>query len=78
MVLDALLARALLVAPIRFRQRPVLDDPGDDMVLECAVEAGAEAIVTMNLRDFAPAPRFGIAVLRPGEAVADVRRKTAS
>lgn len=46
--------------------RPVLRDPKDDMVLELAVEAGCDAIITHNLRDFVGAERFGITVLTPG------------
>ena len=46
--------------------RPVLRDPTDDMVLELAVEAGCEAIITHNLRDFVGAERFGISVLTLG------------
>ena len=46
--------------------RPVLKDPRDDMVLELAVEAGVDGIVTHNVRDFARAARFGIRILRPG------------
>jgi len=46
--------------------RPLLPDPKDDMVLELAVAAQCGAIVTFNLRDFAEASRFGIAVLEPG------------
>jgi len=46
--------------------RPVLKDPRDDMVLELAVEAGVDGIVTHNVRDFAEATRFGIRILRPG------------
>ena len=46
-------------------------DADDDMVLEAAVNGGAEAIVTMNRRDFARAAEtFGIDVLSPGEAAA--------
>jgi len=45
--------------------RPHLRDPSDDMVLELAVEAEADAIVTHNVRDFAGAEQFGIRVLRP-------------
>mgnify|MGYP000701040019 CR=1 FL=1 len=37
----------------------------ESMVLEAAVNAGASAIVTYNLRDFAPAANFGILVLNP-------------
>jgi len=48
--------------------RPLLRDAADDMVLETAVNGGAETIVSFNLRDFGTAPRrFGIEVLRPGE-----------
>jgi predicted nucleic acid-binding protein len=44
--------------------RPQLRDPDDEMVLEAAVSGGAD-IVTYNLRDFAPAHRFGVRVLTP-------------
>ena len=47
--------------------RPVLRDPSDDMVLELAVEAGAEYILTHNLRDFAGAEEFGIEAITPGQ-----------
>lgn len=61
-----------LVEPVDiwFLWRPQLRDPGDELVLEAAVNGRAGAIVTFNLRDFAPAPeRFGIAALTPGEAL---------
>ena len=35
------------------------------MVLELAVEAEAECIVTHNLRDFAGAEKFGVRVVTP-------------
>lgn len=73
-VLDALLAVATLVTPIRSRLRPLLADADDDMVLECAIEAGADAIVTMNTRDFATAARHGVDILLPGAALARWRR----
>ncbi len=47
--------------------RPCLPDADDDMVLELAVAAGCEAIITHNRRDFAPARGFGIRVLSPAE-----------
>lgn len=69
-LLDALLAAATLVMPIRTRLRPTLADPGDEMVLECAVQAGADAIVTMNVHDFAGAiALYRIETLKPGEAL---------
>lgn len=52
---------------IFFLWRPVLKDPGDDMVLELAVKARARFIVTYNQRDFAEAGRFGIEAVTPGE-----------
>ena len=52
---------------IYFLWRPVLRHGADDMVLEVAVEAGCEFVVTHNVRDFAGAERFGVRALRPGE-----------
>ena len=45
--------------------RPFLPDPKDDMVLELAVAARCEAIVTCNVRDFVEAQKFGVGVLEP-------------
>jgi putative PIN family toxin of toxin-antitoxin system len=42
---------------IFFLWRPCLPDPKDDMVLELAVAAGCEAIVTHNRKDFEGAER---------------------
>ncbi len=57
-----------------FRWRPQLRDPGDEMVLEAAVNGRAEAIVTFNRRDYGEGPaRFGIEVLTPGEALRKLR-----
>lgn len=49
---------------IHFLWRPVLRDPGDDMVLELAVSAQAD-IVTHNLKDFADVERFGLRAVSP-------------
>ena len=44
-----------------------MQDPNDEMVLEAAVNGGAELIATFNLADDLPAAtRFGIGVERPG------------
>lgn len=69
-LLDAI---AAIAEPVRlaYLWRPTLRDPADDMVLEAAANGGADAIVTFNRRDFlSAAPRFGIDVLAPGEAIA--------
>ena len=47
---------------IFFLWRPFLKDPKDDLVLELAVEADCDFIVTYNKRDFAGAERFGVRV----------------
>lgn len=57
-VLDALIGQARRIMAIRIKLRPTLADPADDMVLECVVQAGAETIVTMNIRDFAPVREY--------------------
>lgn len=44
-ILDALASQATLVSPW-FRFRPFLDDPKDDVFIECALAAGAKFIVT--------------------------------
>jgi putative PIN family toxin of toxin-antitoxin system len=59
------LASHILPVTTHYQWRPQLRDPSDEMVLEAAVNATAEAIVTYNLRDFAPAKNFGILVLNP-------------
>ena len=74
-VLNALLAQAKLVQPIRWRRRPMLRDPGDDLVLECALDAGAKTMATTNIRDFEEARRFGVEVVRPGDLAARLREK---
>jgi putative PIN family toxin of toxin-antitoxin system len=45
--------------------RPFLRDPGDDSVLELAVEAEAGFIVTHNLKDFSGVEQFGINFVSP-------------
>lgn len=67
--LDALVA-LLEPAEVWFLWRPQLRDPGDELVLEAAVNGRAAAIVGFNARDFGTIPnRFGIAFLSPGEAL---------
>ncbi len=52
---------------IHFLWRPYLKDPGDDHLLEVAVEARCDFIVTHNTRHFAGAERFGVRVVSPQE-----------
>ena len=52
---------------IHFLWRPYLPDPADEFVLELAVAAQTEYIVTYNKRDFQGSHEFGIEVLTPKE-----------
>lgn len=75
-VLDAV---AAIAEPVKlaYLWRPTLADGDDDMVLELAVNGRADAIVTFNLRDFAPAAeQFGIEALSPGEAVKRLEKRS--
>ena len=55
---------------IHYQWRPMLNDPGDELVLEAAVNGRAQAIVTFNRRDYPEVPRtFGIEILLPAEAL---------
>lgn len=47
--------------------RPFLRDPRDDMVLELAVSAQCETIVTYNKKDFVGVDQFGLQVMTPKE-----------
>ena len=67
LLLDAIVRRCERVA-ITYLWRPTLRDPDDEMVLEAAVNGGAEWIITFNIDDYAGAERFGINVGQPGPA----------
>ena len=51
---------------VHYLWRPVLRDPKDDMVLELAVAAQCDYIVTYNERDFQGTDAFGVGVITPG------------
>ena len=73
--LDAVLATEETVKG-HFLWRPQLRDPGDEIVLETAVNGRADALVTFNVRDFGSVPeRFGIEVMIPREAIRRLRRR---
>lgn len=58
--------------PIYFLWRPFLQDPQDDMVLELAVKAGCDYIVTFNKRHFRNCERFGMQPVSPREFLASI------
>lgn len=68
-VLDTLAAHVESVH-LNYLWRPQLRDPNDEMVLETALNAGADALVTFNTKDFAEAvKRFNLKLLTPSECV---------
>lgn len=58
---------------IFFLWRPFLRDASDDWVLELAVAARCEVIVTHNLRDFDGAEKFGLRIVTPGQFLQELR-----
>jgi putative PIN family toxin of toxin-antitoxin system len=67
-LLDAVAAIATPVA-VSYLWRPFLRDPDDELVLETAVNGGADLLLTFNERDFAGAERFAVRIIRPGPAL---------
>ncbi len=61
---------------ISFRWRPHLNDPDDEFILDLAVAAQADYIVTHNLRNFAGAERFGVQVLTPAQMLMKLQEMT--
>jgi len=72
--LDAL---SLFIEPVHLHYlwRPQLRDPADEMVLETALNGRAEALVTLNIADFAPASHFRLPVLTPGAFLRRLREE---
>lgn len=71
----AALASTAEAVEVNFRWRPQLVDPQDELVLEAAVNGGADALVTHNVRDFEPATRlFGLRVLLPRGVLKELRQ----
>ena len=58
---------------IYFLWRPFLTDVNDELVLELAVTANSEYIVTHNVRDFKGSEQFGIRAIPPKEFLQIIR-----
>ena len=57
---------------ISFLWRPFLKDASDDMVLELAVSANCDAIISYNKKDFQGAEEFGIQVKSAKEFLQEI------
>ena len=57
---------------IYFLWRPMLPDPKDDLVLELAVAANCEGIVTFNAKVFLGVEQFGLWIMTPREFLAQI------
>lgn len=63
---------------VSYQYRPQLSDPGDEMVLEAAINGRADAIISFNRKDYLRNGKnipegFGIAVWSPAEALQRLR-----
>ena len=72
-LLDAL-AEVIESVSLDFRWRPTGADPDDELVLETAINGEASAIVTFNIRHMTAASNFGIAVMRPADALRRLKK----
>ena len=71
----AALASAAEPVEVHFRWRPQLADAADELVLEAAVNGRADALVTHNIRDFAPAAkRFELRIITPKQCLKEIER----
>lgn len=56
--------------PIYYSWRPTSPDPGDDLIIDCAMNASA-IVVTFNVKDFIQAKQsLGLQVINPTEFIA--------
>jgi predicted nucleic acid-binding protein len=75
---DFLNGLAQLVNPVElhFAWRSQLRDPGDEMVLEAAVNGHVDALITHNVADFEVAKnRFNLNVWTPGKALKQLEKQ---
>jgi putative PIN family toxin of toxin-antitoxin system len=73
-LLDAMVSVSEPVVP-RFRWRPMLRDPDDDMVFEAAFNGQADLLVTFNRSDFVShTSKLNIRIASPAEALRELEK----
>jgi predicted nucleic acid-binding protein len=61
---------------VYYRWRPISKDPGDDHIIDCAMNAGA-GVVTSNIKDFKLAEsQLGLQIMTPLDFVLYLSRNT--
>lgn len=70
------LAVAVRPTALHYLWRPQLSDPGDEMVLETALNGAADALITFNIGDFkAAADKFKLQLLLPADFLTTLKRR---
>lgn len=64
-ILDYICLATTAQSNIYYLWRPMLRDPADEMVLELAVAAECDYIVTFNQSDFVGCEKFGVSTIPP-------------
>ncbi|HCK84777.1 MAG TPA: hypothetical protein DHW63_09760 [Hyphomonadaceae bacterium] len=60
---------------MHWRIRPMSPDPDDDFVIEAALNAGADLLVTTNQRDLEkPCAELGIRTIQPSVLLIELRK----
>ena len=67
------LASIALLHDVYFLWRPLLRDPNDDTVLECAVACGSKLILTHNTKDFRRAESLSVSAVTPADFLELIR-----
>ena len=67
------LASISLPHDVYFLWRPLLRDPNDDTVLECAVACGSKLILTHNTKDFRRAESLSVSAVTPADFLELIR-----
>lgn len=71
-LVDSLCAVSRRHERVYFSWRPFLSDKKDDFILDLAVKAGCDTIVTYNKADFRNVEQFGIRVLDPRQFLQEI------